>query len=527
MSESSPTGSRAPSRAPPAQALRRRNATEDMASPAASKGVAKATRPGSTTSRRRPRRGHTSAQGAEISHCTGAPWVLVQGLSGEPLGLAHPAVVRRWRAAGKARMRRIGAAVVRLSCRHAEACFTRKRQAETATIGVDPGAKTTGVAVIVNSCVIWSTEITHRSNAITKGLSVRSGARSGRRCRHKRRTGRHRKESRFGHRTGCKGGLAPSIRHRVQSTRRWIRYVLPYIRSMCPSVEVSVEVCAFDAHKVLHPDVWGADYQRGPLWRSNLRGFVLTRDGGRCVYCGDGKDLTLDHVVPKSMSGADRHWNIVAACGACNDSKDANKLSDWLEHCQRASVRRRASSTLAYVKKLAAGKVRLNALAAANIVAPRLATKLEAMGLHVKRTSGADTAAWRRMLGVEKTHAMDAACTASRGAPFKWRCGQPLSITMTGRGSRLVIRRNASGFPRLKNDGSVIAGHRSMPPHGLRAGDVVRIDKPGFGVRQRTGTLTTARWDGRCVVALRSGDRHNIMASRLSIIHRGLGARIQ
>ena len=66
-----------------------------------------------------------------------------------------------------------------------------------------------------------------------------------------------------------------------------------------------------------------------------------------------------------------------------------------------------------------------------------------------------------------------------------------------------------------------------MPPHGFRAGDVVRIEKPGFGVRRRTATLTTTRWDGRCVVALRSGERHNIMASRLTIIHRGLGARIQ
>ena len=319
------------------------------------------------------------------------------------------------------------------------------------------------------------------------------------------------------------GRATPNVRHRVQSTRRWIRFVLPYIEAMC----TSVEVCAFDAHKVLHPDVFGADYQRGPLWRSNLRGFVLTRDSGRCVYCGDNKHLTMDHVVPKSSVGADRHWNIVTACKTCNDSKDAHVVSEWLEHCGRASVRHRASSTLAYVKNLAAGKVKLNALAATNVVAPALASKLEAMGLRVRRNSGADTAAWRRILRVEKTHAMDAACTGAGGVPFKWRCGQALAIIMTGRGSRLVIRRNSSGFRRLKNDGNVVAAHRSMPPHGFRAGDVVHIDKPSFGVRRRTATLTTARWDGRCVVELGSGKRHNIMASRLAIIHRGLGARVQ
>ena len=452
--------------------------------------------------------------------------MLVQGLSGEPLGLAHPALARVWIAADKARIRRIAPATVRLLCQHAQACFIRKRAAR-ATIGVDPGARTTGVAVIVDSRVIWSTEITHRSAAITKRLSVRRGARSSRRCRHKRRTGRHRKESRFKNRTGCKGGLAPSVRHRVQSTRRWIKAVLPYLQAMCASVRASVEVCSFDTHKVLHPDVGGADYQRGPLWRANLRGFVLTRDDGRCVYCGATKHLTMDHVVPKSMSGADRHWNIVAACKKCNDSKDAGEVSQWMERCTRASVRKRASATLAYVKRLAAGMAKLNAVAATNIVAPRLAWKLESMGLHVERSSGADTAAWRRTLGVLKTHAMDAACTASSGVPFEWGCGQPISITMTGRGSRLVVRKNASGFPLLKNDGNIVASHRSMPPHGLRAGDVVRIDRPSFGARQRTVTLTTARWDGRCVVALRSGQPHNIMASRLAIIHRGLGARIQ
>ena len=96
---------------------------------------------------------------------------------------------------------------------------------------------------------------------------------------------------------------------------------------MCPSIRASLEACAFDAHKVLHPDVWGADYQRRPLWRANLRGVGLTRDGRRCVYCGATKHLTMDHVVPKSMSGTERHWNIVAACKTCNDSKDAGEVS--------------------------------------------------------------------------------------------------------------------------------------------------------------------------------------------------------
>ena len=66
------------------------------------------------------------------------------------------------------------------------------------------------------------------------------------------------------------------------------------------------------------------------------------------------------------------------------------------------------------------------------------------------------------------------------------------SITMTRLGSRLVVRRNASGLPRLKKARGGVGGHRSMAPHGFRAVNVVRIDKPSVGVRRRTATLTTA-----------------------------------
>ena len=166
-------------------------------------------------------------------------------------------------------------------------------------------------------------------------------------------------------------------------------------------------------------------------------------------------------------------------------------------------------------------------LAAANIVAPTIAKALEDQGCEVIRTSGADTAAWRRIAQVPKSHAIDAACTASGGQAIRWAGGTPHRITMTGRGSHLVVRRNASGFPRLKKDGSTYAAHRSIPPHGIRCADVVRIDKAGRGARRRVGTVTTARHDGRCEIALRSGDKVKVRASRLAVIHRSVGALVQ
>ena len=141
--------------------------------------------------------------------------------------------------------------------------------------------------------------------------------------------------------------------------------------------------------------------------------------------------------------------------------------------------------------------------------------------------TGADTAAWRQMTGVAKSHAVDAATCAGQGDTLALRCERPVAVKMTGRGRRLVVRRNASGFPALKKNGTPVSGHRGKPPHGLRAGDTVRIDRADFGQRRRIATLTTARHDGRCVAVLRSGEKINIMASRLALVHHGCGAYIR
>jgi 5-methylcytosine-specific restriction endonuclease McrA len=51
---------------------------------------------------------------------------------------------------------------------------------------------------------------------------------------------------------------------------------------------------------------------------------VLRRDRHTCQYCGaPGKELTLDHVLPRSMGGLTRWENVVAACRRCNLIKGA------------------------------------------------------------------------------------------------------------------------------------------------------------------------------------------------------------
>lgn len=48
---------------------------------------------------------------------------------------------------------------------------------------------------------------------------------------------------------------------------------------------------------------------------------IFRRDGNCCVYCGDSRDLTLDHVLPKSKGGPTNWNNLVTACKRCNSRK--------------------------------------------------------------------------------------------------------------------------------------------------------------------------------------------------------------
>jgi len=48
---------------------------------------------------------------------------------------------------------------------------------------------------------------------------------------------------------------------------------------------------------------------------------VFKRDNYKCVYCGSGKNLTIDHVVPKSKGGDNSWTNLVTSCSRCNCNK--------------------------------------------------------------------------------------------------------------------------------------------------------------------------------------------------------------
>ena len=54
---------------------------------------------------------------------------------------------------------------------------------------------------------------------------------------------------------------------------------------------------------------------------------IYKRDNNECVYCGSSKQLTLDHVIPKSRGGGNDWNNLVTCCFSCNLRK-GNRTPD-------------------------------------------------------------------------------------------------------------------------------------------------------------------------------------------------------
>ena len=54
---------------------------------------------------------------------------------------------------------------------------------------------------------------------------------------------------------------------------------------------------------------------------------IYKRDNHECAYCGSKKQLTLDHIIPKSRGGGNDWNNLVTCCFKCN-LKKGNKTPE-------------------------------------------------------------------------------------------------------------------------------------------------------------------------------------------------------
>ena len=54
---------------------------------------------------------------------------------------------------------------------------------------------------------------------------------------------------------------------------------------------------------------------------------MFLRDKFSCQYCGSKKELTFDHLLPRSKGGKTDWDNVVTACSSCNVKKGGRLLN--------------------------------------------------------------------------------------------------------------------------------------------------------------------------------------------------------
>ena len=65
-------------------------------------------------------------------------------------------------------------------------------------------------------------------------------------------------------------------------------------------------------------------------WSTSIREYVKEREKEDvCIYCEKEKDLTLEHILPRSRGGPDTTDNAVFICKSCNSSKGDKRLYEW------------------------------------------------------------------------------------------------------------------------------------------------------------------------------------------------------
>ena len=91
-------------------------------------------------------------------------------------------------------------------------------------------------------------------------------------------------------------------------------------------------------------------YDRLPRQAVKLnRRNIFARDENRCQYCGKKyptNELSIDHVVPRSRSGASTWENLVCSCVACNARKGGRAPEEVGMKLVRKPVRPRRSPVI-------------------------------------------------------------------------------------------------------------------------------------------------------------------------------------
>lgn len=361
---------------------------------------------------------------------------------------------------------------------------------------LDPGSKTTGMALVMEGKTgrrcIWGAELTHRGMAIKLKLLARRALRSSRRSRKLR----HR-PARFLNRTKPAGWLPPSLVHRVLTITSWAKR----LNRWTPLDSFSMELVSFDTQKMMNLEISGQDYQRGTLWATEIRAYLMHKWAGRCAYCGQEGKLEVEHVTPRSRGGSNSVNNLVVACRPCNEKKGKQSLTEFL--AKKPAQLKRVQDEL--------GKSYADT-AAVNATKYRLLDELKTFGYPVETGSGAQTSFNRQEQGYDKAHWIDAACVGGSGEQVKVKPLRRLKINCLGRGNRQMCGTDKYGFP---------IRHRTRQKvfFGFQTGDICRaVVTTGKKAGEYTGRVSV-RATGSFKLPQVDGIHHRFF----STLHKGDG----
>lgn len=328
-------------------------------------------------------------------------FVFILDTNKQPLSPCHPSVARKLLRNGKAAV-----------YRRFPFTLILKREVPTAkvdpiTLKVDPGSKTTGIALVQQDKVVFAAELEHRGQQIRDALESR---RAIRRNRRQRKT-RYRKP-RFLNRTKPKGWLPPSLQSRVNNLQTWfVRFV-----KLCNVQSISIELVRFDTQLMQNAEISGVEYQQGELAGYEVREYLLEKFDHKCCYCGKtDTPLEIEHIKPKSRGGGNRVSNLCLACRECNLRKGNQTAAEF-----------------GYPHVQALAKQTLKDAGTVNSVrwaVWRMFHRVSRRGLPIEVGTGGRTKFNRTKQDYPKAHWIDAACVGQSGQDVKLFAGlKPLFV---------------------------------------------------------------------------------------------------
>ncbi len=202
--------------------------------------------------------------------------------------------------------------------------FTREVQ-----VGFDIGYRHQGFVLVANNKIIEKGEIELRTD-ISSLLKTRADYRRGRRYRKTRY-----RAARWANRRKKDGWLPPSVQNRYNHIVAWINRLTKYL----PDYQLTVEIASFDIHKIINPDIEGADYQHGDLYQyENMKAYLIAREQAKCQLCG--KELAdspwrIHHIRQRKEGGSDRPENLALLHEACHEKLHKENLNHKLKKAKQ------------------------------------------------------------------------------------------------------------------------------------------------------------------------------------------------